>query len=121
MIESKFLDRIQKHAREWGVIVADTSQTESSVMAFGTRDNHAVVLKIIKQPGDEWHSGRILEAFNGNGFARVYEHAPGAVLLERLRPGTPLVDLGLNDRDEEATGILADIMRQISSIKPATF
>ena len=120
MIESKFLDRIQKHAREWGVIVAETSQTESSVMAFGTRDNHAVVLKIIKQPGDEWHSGRILEAFNGNGFARVYEHAPGAVLLERLRPGTPLVDLALNDRDEEATGILADIMRQISSIKLVT-
>ena len=93
MIESKFLDRIQKHAREWGVIVADTSQTESSVMAFGTRDNHAVVLKVIKQRGDEWHSGRILEAFNGNGFARVYEHAPGAVLLQRLRPGNSLAEL----------------------------
>ena len=120
MIESKFLDRIQKHAREWGVAVADTFQTESSVIAFGTRDNLDVVLKIIKQPGDEWYSGRILEAFNGNGFARVYEHAPGAVLLERLRPGTPLVDLALNDRDEEATGILADIMRQISSFKLVT-
>ena len=120
MIESKFLDRIQKHAREWGVIVADTFQTESSIIAFGTRDNHAVVLKVIKQPGDEWQSGRTLRAFNGNGFVRVYEHAPGAVLVERLRPGSSLTDLSLNGRDEEATDILADVIRQLSTSERAS-
>ena len=90
-------------------------ETESSVIAFGTRDSKAVVLKVIKQPGDEWRSGEILNAFDGQGVARVYEQAPGAVLLERLRPGNSLVDLTLNGRDEEATEILAEVIQQMSA------
>ena len=109
------------------MIIEDICETESSVIAFGTRevtreviasgsrDNQDVVLKVVKQPCDEWHSGEILAAFNGNGFVRVYEHAPGAVLVERLRPGNPLVDLSLNGHDEEATGILADVIQQMST------
>jgi streptomycin 6-kinase len=121
-IKSNLLHRIQRHAREWGVNVADTLETESSVVAFGTRnqvggrDNHDVVLKVVKQPGDEWYSGEVLAAFNGNGFVRVYEHAPGAMLLERLRPGNSLVDLCLHGRDEEATDILADVIQQMSLV-----
>ena len=107
------------------MIIHDPFETESSVIAFGTRhvdasesrDNQDVVLKVVKQPCDEWHSGEVLAAFNGNGFVRVYEHAPGAVLMERLRPGNLLADLTLNGRDEEATNILADVIRQMSSIE----
>src|SRR5712691_7624569 len=112
-MESELLDRLQKHARDWGVIVEDTFETESSVIAFGRRipssshDKQSVVLKVVKQPGDEWRSGEILEAFAGNGFARVFEQAPGAVLMPRLRPGNSLVRLALNGKDEEATDILA--------------
>jgi streptomycin 6-kinase len=109
------LDRIQQHAREWRVVYQASFETESSVIAFGTRDKKAVVLKVVKQPGDEWLSGEILNAFDGQGVARVYEQVPGAVLLERLRPGNSLVDLTLNDRDEEATGILADVIQQMSA------
>lgn len=90
------------------------------MIAFGTRDHQPVVLKVIKRPGDEWRSGEILEAFNGNGVVRVYEQAPGAVLLERLRPGNSLVDLTLNGRDEEATEILADIIQQMSARAAST-
>jgi streptomycin 6-kinase len=109
------LDRIQQHVREWRVVYASSFETESSVIAFGTRDNQSVVLKVVKQPGDEWHSGEILNAFDGQGVARVYEQAPGAVLLERLRPGKPLADLTLKGRDEEATDILADVIKQMSA------
>jgi streptomycin 6-kinase len=124
LIEPNLLDRIQLHAREWRVIVEDTFETESSVIAFGTRDmdgagsrKQEVVLKVVKQPGDEWHSGEVLAAFNGHGFVQVYEHAPGAVLLQRLRPGNSLVDLSLHGRDEEATDILAGIIQQMSSVE----
>lgn len=103
------------------MIIDHTFETESSVIAFGTRDvdgsgscNQDVVLKVVKQPGDEWHSSEVLVAFNGSGFVRVYEHAPGAVLLERLRPGNSLADLSLNGRDEEATNILAGVIQQMS-------
>jgi streptomycin 6-kinase len=124
LIEPNLLDRIRLYAREWGVIVEDTFQTESSVIGFGTRDvddagsrKQDVVLKVVKQPGDEWHSGEVLAAFNGKGFVRVYEHAPGAVLLQRLKPGNSLVDLSLHGRDEEATDILAGVIQQMSSVE----
>jgi streptomycin 6-kinase len=105
------------------VTIEDTFETESSVISFGTRNligsgsrgHQDVVLKVVKQPCDEWHSGEVLAAFKGNGFVRVYEHAPGAVLLRRLRPGNSLADLSLNGRDEEATSILADVIQQIST------
>jgi streptomycin 6-kinase len=104
LIELNLLNRTQQHAGDWGVIIDDTFETESSVIAFGTREvigsvsraKQDVVLKLVKQPGDEWHSGEVLAAFNGNGFVRIYEHAPGAVLLERLRPGNSLADLACN-------------------------
>ena len=122
-----YLIRIQQHAREWGVVVGDTFETESSVIAFGARDvdgsgrrDQEVVLKVVKQTGDEWHSGEVLAAFNGTGLVRVYEHAPGAVLLERLRPGNSLSELSLNGRDEEATNILADVIQQMSSVELST-
>lgn len=110
------------------MIIDNTFETESSVIAFGTRaideaasrGRQEVVLKIVKQPGDEWHSGEVLAAFNGNGFVRVYEHAPGAVLLQRLRPGNSLVDLSLHGRDAEATEILANVIQQASSVDLAT-
>jgi len=107
------------HLRNWGVVVDNTFETESSVIAFGSRgpdsfEGQPVVLKIIKREGDEWRSGEILRAFDGNGLARVFEHAPGAVLLERLRPGNSLAEIALSGRDEEATNILADIIQQFS-------
>src|SRR6266850_7284522 len=111
------LDRLGEHARTWSVKVEDVLETETSVIAFGTRgvnasENQSVVLKVIKQPGDEWHAGEVLAAFDGNGVARVYEHEPGAVLLERLRPGNSLAGMALSGSDEEATDILASIIQQ---------
>ena len=117
MIESELSIRTQQYAREWGVVVEDMFETHSSVIAFGARDNQAVVLKVIKQAGDEWHSGEILRAFDGHGVVRVYEQTPGAVLMERLRPGSSLVEMALNGKDEEATDILADVIRQMVSIE----
>jgi streptomycin 6-kinase len=115
MISAALSDRIQQRAREWGVAIENTFETESSLIAFGRRINQPVVLKIVKQPGDEWRSGEILNAFDGKGVARVYEQAPGALLEERLRPGNSLVDLALNGRDEEATDILAGVIQQMSA------
>ena len=114
MIESEPLNRIERYADEWSVSVEEPFETESSVIAFGVRHDKPVVLKVIKRTGDEWYSGQILEAFDGNGVAEVYEHAPGALLLERLRPGNSLAEMALGGRDEEATEILAEVMQRMS-------
>ena len=107
--------RIQEQARDWDVVVEHAFETESSAIAFGTRDNLAVVLKVIKRPGDEWLSGEVLRAFNGKGVVRVYEHVPGAVLLERLKPGDSLADMSLEGNDEAATEIFGAVIQRMSA------
>jgi len=42
----------------------------------------------------------------------------GAVLLERLQPGSSLAALSLSGRDEEATGILADLIHRMRPLDP---
>lgn len=124
VIESKSFDRMLLQAREWGVNVDTTLETESSVIAFGSRStahaSQSVVLKVIKREGDEWHSGEILRAFDGNGMARVYEHVPGAVLLERLRPGHSLAEISISGKDAQATDLLADVIEHMSLTRHAS-
>lgn len=109
------LDRLAGHARQWHVSIEKTFETETSVIAFGERKSSRVVLKIIKHLGDEWHSGDILRAFDGDGMVRVCESDAGAVLLERLDPGNGLVELARDGNDERATEILADVMSQLAN------
>jgi streptomycin 6-kinase len=108
------MKRIEELARTWGVVVERTLETQSSFIAFGTRSNQPVVLKALRRPGDEWRCGEVLDAFDGKGIVRVYQHIEGAVLLERLDPGTQLVDMVLNGRDKEATDIVVEVMQKMS-------
>jgi streptomycin 6-kinase len=104
--------------REWRVVVEQTIETESSILAFGQRDRQPVVLKVAKRPGDEWCSGGILDAFEGRGVVQVYDHVGGAALLERLSPGQSLGGMAPEMPDDEATGILAAVIRQMSPSRP---
>jgi streptomycin 6-kinase len=67
----------------------------------------------VKRPGDEWKSGDIVRAFGGRGMVRALEHEDGAVLLERLRPGTALTGLVVQGNDDGATSILASVIRDM--------
>ncbi|HEU0178483.1 MAG TPA: aminoglycoside phosphotransferase family protein [Blastocatellia bacterium] len=106
--------RVEERARDWGVVVQDTLETQSSFIAFGKRGDQPVVLKVARQPGDEWRCGAVMDEFGGRGMARVYERIEGAALIERLKPGASLASVALNDRDEEATEILADVIDRMS-------
>jgi streptomycin 6-kinase len=107
-------ERVEELVHEWGVVVQDTLETEGSFIAFGKRGDQSVVLKVIRQPGDEWLCGEVSAAFGGSGMARVYEYTEGAALLERLNPGAQLASIALDGRDEEATEILADVIDRMS-------
>jgi streptomycin 6-kinase len=114
MDDGQFMERVEELVRVWKVAVECTLETQSSFLVFGARDNQPVVLKALRHPGDEWNCGRVLDAFNGRGMARVYEYTAGAALLERLQPGTALAGLALSGRDDEATEILAEIIHRMS-------
>ena len=109
---------LTSQAAEWKVAIEEIRETESSVLGFGVREGLPVVLKISRRAGDEWNSGEMLRAFCSDGTARVYESAGGAALLERLQPGTQLVDLVRTGKDEEATAILADVMTRMAHHPP---
>jgi streptomycin 6-kinase len=110
--------RVEERVRAWRVAVEHRAETESSVLVFGRRDDRPVVLKIVKVGGDEWTSGAVLEAFDGNGVVRVLDQIDGALLLERLSPGTPLTSLVVRGDDHRATGILADVIARMSPRQP---
>lgn len=125
MSDRPLRERIHERVREWNITVESTKETPSSFLAFGTRGTQAVVLKVLRTSGEEWQGGDLLEAFGSGGTVRALAHVPGAVLLERLNPGTSLVPLVLEGRDDEATEIIADVIQRISrstqpSVAPAT-
>jgi streptomycin 6-kinase len=110
-------ERFDEHVSDWQLAIESRIATETSLIAFGTRGDQSVVLKVVKNDGEEWRAGDILGAFEGHGLVRVLESADGAVLLERLLPGTKLVELSLNGKDDEATEIIAGIIGQMSAVQ----
>jgi streptomycin 6-kinase len=117
---SELQSRVEERISAWRISVERLVETESSVLVFGQRDDQGVVLKVVRNRGDEWRSGEILDAFEGVGVVRVYDHVEGAMLLERLRPANSLVSLALNGGDDRATDILADVIGKMSPRRPVS-
>jgi streptomycin 6-kinase len=97
-------------ARQWGMTVTETRCTPSSHLAFGRRGSVPVVLKTLRSGSDEGRAAAVLQAFHGRGMVRLLESVPGAVLLERLCPGTPVATRSLSGADDEATQVLAAVL-----------
>lgn len=107
--------RLTDYSAQWRVSIEETCQTETSLIAFGARDDTSVAIKIVRNHGDEWRTGEVIAAFDGNGMVRVLDYVDGAALLERITPATQLVDLSLHGDDDAATEIIADVIRRMSS------
>ena len=105
---------MQSLAGSWRVVIERTFETATSLLGAGLRGRQPVILKIIKHQGDEWNSGLVLAAFGGRGVASVYEYVEGAVLMEQLKPGYALANKVVEGRDDEATEILAEVVRNLS-------
>jgi streptomycin 6-kinase len=112
--------RLADLALAWAVELDEISETSTSLIGYGSHHSLPVVLKLIKAPGDEWNTGQVLSAFEGRGVVSVHRHLPGAVLIERLEPGTPLVEWSLSGRDDEATTVLAEVIGAMSPRLGAT-
>lgn len=111
-------DRVHERIGAWQLAVERFLETERAVLAFACRNGRPVVLKVVRQTGDEWRSGEVIDAFRGRGVVRAYEHSPGAVLMERLVPGRPLVSLAMDDADDEAANVLAQVVKAMSPSSP---
>jgi streptomycin 6-kinase len=112
---SDLAKRVADRIAAWRIVADRQVETDHSVLVFGQSDNRPVVLKVVKQRGNEWLTGRVLAVFEGRGAVRVYDAVEGAVLLERARPGTPLTAMVARGADEEATRVLARTIRLMTS------
>jgi streptomycin 6-kinase len=112
-------NRFRETLKFWNVDAESWFGTETSLIGIGKRGDQPVVVKMILDPAsDEWNSGAIVEAFEGRGMVRVLDRRDGAMLLEKLAPGTPLVDLVTEGRDHEATTIIASTILQMTPCEP---
>ena len=83
-------------------------------------DGTAVILKTCSLTDEFTHSLAALRIFDGRGIVRLleYDEEQEVMLLERLQPGTMLASL-VPEQDEQATSILAGVMRQLWRPAPA--
>jgi streptomycin 6-kinase len=111
--------RFREALKFWNVEAESWFGTETSLIGIGKRGDEPAVVKMILDPAsDEWNSGAIVEAFEGRGMVRVLDRRDGAILLEKLDPGTPLLDLVAEGRDQQATTIIASVILQMTPREP---
>jgi streptomycin 6-kinase len=111
--------RLDAYARQWHISVTSVTKTETSLIAFGAREGHRVVLKVARKEDTEWKAGEFLSAFGGAGLVPPLEVGEGAVLMDRLMPGNDLTTLVLAGRDDDATAIIADIIGRMMTVQPS--
>ena len=110
-------------ARDWRLTLGPVlpGSTQGLVHAATCADGTKAVLKLEKPGQGVEAQAEALSAWNGDGAARLLQSdaARGALLLERLVPGEPLVRLCEEGRDDDATARLAALMRRLHRRAPA--
>lgn len=99
--------------RRWGIRVGTPFSLSYNYVAPALKDDGGEVVLKLGVPARELRTEiAALRHYDGNGMARLLDADAerGAMLLERLLPGTPLLDL---EDDVEATCIAADVMREL--------
>ena len=110
--------RVEHHLHAWEVAAEEVCETDSSVLVAGRRHRDTVMLKVVRQPNDEWRCGEVLKALGGTGVVPVLDWADGAVLMRRLTPGQSLVSTATDGYDDDATGVIADVIARMSPATP---
>ena len=105
--------------RVWNVTLERMLETPSSWIGFGSRAGRPVVLKVSRPGSDETRSGDAALGLGQAGIVAVLAHTSGAVLLERLDPGTPLTRPVERGDDARATDVLAEVAARLESPGPA--
>jgi streptomycin 6-kinase len=95
-------------------------ETRTARLVFVRRGKELAILKVLGEASDEASAPRALRHFAGRGAVRVLREDRGAVLLERAMPGTPLSAIVAEGRDDEATGIISDIIASLHQGKVPT-
>ncbi len=91
-------------------------QTRTSTIYTVTHDNEPVILKLLAAAEvDEQRGAAALRTFDGHGAVRLLRYDDGAQLME-YAAGEILVALVERGADEDATRIIAQVIKQLHSV-----
>jgi streptomycin 6-kinase len=111
---------IETASKRWNLTINPPFELSYNYVAPATRlDGQRVVLKIGFPKDPEFKTEiAALKVFNGDGIEKLLEEdlENSAILIERVMPGVPLSAM---EDDEEATRILARVMKQLWKPLPA--
>ncbi len=110
----KFPQTLEQYRRHWSLrLLPHFEPLSYNFVAPALRQDGTEVVLKLGVPNNELRSEiKALRIYAGRGAARLYEAdaESGALLIEHLRPGIPLVELG---DDQKATEIAARIMPEL--------
>jgi streptomycin 6-kinase len=103
---------LEDMAQRWSLTLLPPYDLSYNYVAPAVRaDGSKAVLKVGMTNPELLSEIAALQLYDGQGMVRLLAAEPekGVMLLERIEPGTPLVNLD----DEQATSIAAQVMRQL--------
>jgi streptomycin 6-kinase len=108
-------ENIARYAHKWKLVdLQPLAQTATSDLYKAQSEHGPVVLKILTERGaeDEKAAADALKHWDGRGAVQLWQHDEGAMLLEYV-PGSDLTERVRNGRDDDATAIIADVLRKL--------
>jgi streptomycin 6-kinase len=103
-------DILAPYLSAWRLAPAGASiVTPRACLAPVTRDGEALMLKVATDP-DERFGGVLLAWWNGQGAAHLIEADADAILMERATGSRSLAAEARGGRDDEAMGVLCDVV-----------
>jgi streptomycin 6-kinase len=104
---------VARLAAGWGLTVGEPFGDDGAVSWVApatTAGGSEAVLKLFLPDLENRHEADALRHYDGRGAVRLLQDEPGALLLERLRPGTSLWQL---QDDDEAARVVAGLLEQL--------
>lgn len=114
--EAKYFEKLWKLQD-----VQNLSKVYTSGPYIAQYKNNAAVLKIIKPESDEQNSPAILRYFDAEGAVKLLKSEDNALLLEYLDPEPELRNMVARGEDDQATKIIADVIKKLHSPRALTF
>ena len=114
-------ERLNQYISKWQLSdVVHYDETHTSQIYVVTWQEKPAILKLLHPDEIEEQRGAIaLRHFNGHGAVQLYRSDRGAQLLEYAF-GSELVTLVIKEQDEEATHILANVIRELHNVTQNT-
>ena len=109
---AEILPHLQSHIAKWRLTLdGQPFETHSSWLAPVVHGGRPALVKVFKPGSDETESAQILRHW-GSSAVRVYEGDETALVIERIVPGTTLVDM-VDADDDRATDIWCDVVQAL--------